>query len=42
MWHQQPRNGQHDFLKFLQLASELLTVLVELLQRFIAIHEVMI
>jgi hypothetical protein len=40
VWHQQPYNRQRSFLKLLQLASQLLAILIELLQRFIAIDKV--
>jgi hypothetical protein len=39
MWHHQSCNREHDFLKLFQLAAQPLTVFVELLQRFIIIHE---
>jgi hypothetical protein len=40
VWHQQPRDGKCGFLKFLELAPQLLVVFVELLQRFIAVDKV--
>jgi hypothetical protein len=40
VWHQQPCDGKCGFFKFLELAPQLLTVFVELLQRFIAVDKV--
>jgi hypothetical protein len=42
VWYQQPRDGKCGFFKFLELPPQLLTVFVELLQRFIAIDKVTI
>jgi hypothetical protein len=42
MRHQQPRDGKCGFLKFLQLGPQLLAVLVQLLQIFVAVDEVTI
>jgi hypothetical protein len=38
--HQQPRDGERGFFKLLQLGPQLLSVLVQLLQRFVAVDEV--
>jgi hypothetical protein len=38
--HQQPCDGKCSFFKFFELAPQLLVVLVELLQRFIALNKV--
>jgi hypothetical protein len=40
--HQQSCNGERGFFKFLKLASQPLAVFIELLQRLIAVHKVMI
>jgi hypothetical protein len=40
--HQQPRDGERDFLEFLELSLQLLAVLVQLLQGFVAVDEVTI
>jgi hypothetical protein len=37
--HQQPCDGEHGFFKLLELAPQLLTVFVGLLQRFIAVDK---
>jgi hypothetical protein len=42
IWHWQPLDGQRSFFEFFQLASKLLAVFIELLQRFITIDKVMI
>jgi hypothetical protein len=38
--HQQSCNGKCGFLKLLELAVLLLAILIELLQRFIAVHKI--
>jgi hypothetical protein len=40
--HQEPRDGERGFFKLLQLGPQLLTVLVQLLQEFVAVDEVTI
>jgi hypothetical protein len=40
--HQQPRDGEHGFLEFFELSPQLLAVLVQLLQGFVAVDEVTI
>jgi hypothetical protein len=40
MRHLQPRNGERGFFKFLELGLQLLAILVQLLQGFVAIDEV--
>jgi hypothetical protein len=40
--HQQPRDGERGFFKLLQLAPQPLAILVQLLQRFVAVDEVTI
>jgi hypothetical protein len=42
MRHQQPRNGKCGFFKFFQLGPQLLAVLFQLLQGFVAVDEVTI
>jgi hypothetical protein len=42
VWYQQSSDGQRGFLEFLELTSQLLTILAKLLQRFIAVDKVMI
>jgi hypothetical protein len=38
--HQQSCNGERDFFKLLELALQLLSIFIELLQRFIVVHKV--
>jgi hypothetical protein len=40
--HQEPRDGERGFLEFLELSPQLLAVLVQLLQGFVAVDEVTI
>jgi hypothetical protein len=40
--HQQSCNRERGFFKLLKLAPQLLAILIELLQRFIAVHKVTI
>jgi hypothetical protein len=40
MRHQQPRDRERGFLKILKLGPQLLAILVQLLQRFVAVDEV--
>jgi hypothetical protein len=40
--HQQSCNGERSFFKLLELAPQPFAIFVELLQRFIAVHEVTI
>jgi hypothetical protein len=40
--HQQYCNGERGFFKLLELAPQPLAIFIELLQRFIAVHKVMI
>jgi hypothetical protein len=40
--HQQLRDGERGLLEFLELVPQLLTILVQLLQRFVAVDEVTI
>jgi hypothetical protein len=40
--HQQPRDGERGFFKLFQLGPQLLAVLIQLLQRFVAVDEVTI
>jgi hypothetical protein len=40
MRHQQPRNEERGFFKFLELGPQLLAILVQLLQGFVAVDEV--
>jgi hypothetical protein len=42
MRHQESCNGKRGFFKFLQLGPQRLVVLVQLLQRFVAVDEVTI
>jgi hypothetical protein len=42
MWHQQPCNRERSFFKLFQLTAQPLTVFIQLLQRFITIHEITI
>jgi hypothetical protein len=42
VWHQQPRNGERDFFEFVELPLQLLTIFIQLLQRFIAVDKVTI
>jgi hypothetical protein len=42
MRHQQTCDGQCDFFKLFQLASKLLAVLIQFLQRFIAICKIIV
>jgi hypothetical protein len=42
MRHQESCNGKRGFFKFLQLGPKRLTVLVQLLQRFVAVDEITI
>jgi hypothetical protein len=40
--HQKPCNGECGFFKLFELAAQLLAIFVELLQRFIAVHKIMV
>jgi hypothetical protein len=42
MRHQQSCNEERGFFKLLELASQPLTIFIEILQRFIAVHKVKI
>jgi hypothetical protein len=42
MRHEQPRNWERGFFKLFQLTAQPLTVLIQLLQRFITIDEITI
>jgi hypothetical protein len=42
MRHQESCNRKHGFFKFLQLGPQRLAVLIQLLQRFVAVDEVTI
>jgi hypothetical protein len=38
--HQQSCNGERGFFKLLELATQLLAIFIELLQRFISVYEI--
>jgi hypothetical protein len=42
MRHQQPWNGKCGFFKFFELSPQLLAILVQLLQRFVAVDKITI
>jgi hypothetical protein len=40
--HQQPCNGKCGFFKFFELSPQLLAIFVQLLQRFVAVDNIMV
>jgi hypothetical protein len=42
VWHQLPRNGERGFFEFFELPPQLLSIFIQLLQRFIAVDKVTI
>jgi hypothetical protein len=42
MRHQQPCNGKCGFFKFFELSPQLVTILVQLLQRFVVVDKITI